>query len=128
MKTIILTFIILITFSLSHAQSLPDSNRVKLKDKNKVQVKEQVQGDTTFQNGEKVQQRLMEQNRTGNKFGKPFGKFKKGKDVFIDKDGDGICDQRVNGMGFDKHRKRFKGQQGGKGHGGNGSGNGSGGN
>jgi len=43
-----------------------------------------------------------------------FDKSKKKKDVFIDKDGDGICDNRAEGMSFEKMRKRKqKGKQGG---------------
>ncbi len=42
---------------------------------------------------------------------------KRNKDVFIDKDGDGICDQRVKGLLFEKLRKRQRaGQNGGNGH------------
>jgi hypothetical protein len=41
---------------------------------------------------------------------------KRNKDVFIDKDGDGICDQRVKGMLFEKLRKRHRAGQGGGGH------------
>ncbi|MGE5804517.1 MAG: hypothetical protein ACM34M_01890 [Ignavibacteria bacterium] len=47
-------------------------------------------------------------------------------DVFIDKDGDGISDQRASGMGLDKMRKRFRGSKGG-GQGQNQGGNGNGG-
>jgi hypothetical protein len=50
-----------------------------------------------------------------------FKKQKRKKDVFIDKDGDGICDNRANGMSFEKFRKRHRmqgkskqGSQGGK--------------
>ena len=47
-----------------------------------------------------------------------FDKSKKKKDVFIDKDGDGICDDRAKGMSFEKMRKRKqKGKEGGN-HGG----------
>ncbi len=47
-----------------------------------------------------------------------FDKSKKKKDVFIDKDGDGICDNRAEGMSFEKMRKRKqKGKDGGN-HGG----------
>ena len=43
-----------------------------------------------------------------------FDKSKKKKDVFIDKDGDGICDNRAEGMSFEKMRKRKqKGKEGG---------------
>jgi hypothetical protein len=48
-----------------------------------------------------------------------FKKQKRKKDVFIDKDGDGICDNRANGMSFEKFRKRHqmqrKGSQGNQG-------------
>jgi hypothetical protein len=47
-----------------------------------------------------------------------FEKHKKKKDVFIDKDGDGICDDRVEGMSFQKMRKRKQHGKEGKGHGG----------
>jgi len=47
-----------------------------------------------------------------------FEKSKKNKDVFIDKDGDGICDNRAEGMSFEKMRKRKqRGKEGGN-HGG----------
>ncbi len=46
-----------------------------------------------------------------------FDKSKKKKDVFIDKDGDGICDNRAEGMSFQKMRKRKQGSEGGR-HGG----------
>ena len=47
-----------------------------------------------------------------------FEKSKRKKDVFIDKDGDGICDNRAEGMSFEKMRKRKqKGKEGGN-HGG----------
>ncbi len=60
---------------------------------------------------------------------------RKKKDVFIDKDGDGICDSRQSGMSFNKMRKRQgsgqkgpggPGGSGGNGNGGNGNTNGSG--
>jgi hypothetical protein len=41
---------------------------------------------------------------------------KRNKDVFIDKDGDGICDQRAKGMLFEKLRKRHRAGQTGGGH------------
>ena len=46
------------------------------------------------------------------------------KDVFIDKDGDGIADTRQGGMSLNKLRKRTR--AGGHGSGGSGNGNGSG--
>ena len=49
--------------------------------------------------------------------------------MFIDKDGDGICDSRQSGMSFNKMRKRMgsgkKGPGQAKGNGGNQNGNGS---
>lgn len=41
---------------------------------------------------------------------------KRNKDVFIDKDGDGICDHRANGLLFEKLRKRHRAGQNGEGH------------
>ena len=38
---------------------------------------------------------------------------KKKRDFFIDKDGDGICDNRAKGMGFERQRKR-QGSRGGQ--------------
>jgi hypothetical protein len=51
---------------------------------------------------------------------------RKKKDIFIDKDGDGICDSRQSGMSFNKLRQRLgSGQKGpGKGKHGSGTGNG----
>jgi hypothetical protein len=43
---------------------------------------------------------------------------KKKKDVFIDRDGDGICDERAEGMSFEKLRKRKRSGQGQGGSGG----------
>jgi hypothetical protein len=49
---------------------------------------------------------------------------RKKKDVFIDKDGDGICDSRQSGMSFNKMRKRSgNGKNGPGGPGGSGNGN-----
>ncbi len=42
----------------------------------------------------------------------------KKKDIFIDKDGDGICDDRANGMSFEKFRKRHQYKKGIQNHGG----------
>lgn len=46
-------------------------------------------------------------------------KSKRKKDVFVDKDGDGINDNRVSGMSFSKIRKRYQNKQ--SGHGGSGN-------
>ena len=70
---------------------------------------------------------------SGNKNQSLLKQKKRGKDVFIDKDGDGICDQRVRGMGFQRgqkgHRQYGKGEGNGQqeqGNGGNGTGSGQG--
>ncbi len=47
-----------------------------------------------------------------------FKKEKNKKDVFIDKDGDGMCDNRVEGMSLDKMRKRKRSGEGNGKHGG----------
>lgn len=53
----------------------------------------------------------------------PSLKQKKGKrDFFIDKDGDGICDNRAKGMGFERQRRR-QGSRGGEHGAGNQGGN-----
>ncbi len=74
---------------------------------------------------------IKDRNRlhSGDQFSGKDGK-KRGKDVFIDKDGDGIADTRAGGMSLEKIRKRTRaGQQGSGGQGGGGNGNnGSGGN
>jgi hypothetical protein len=49
---------------------------------------------------------------------------RKKKDVFIDKDGDGICDSRQSGMSFNQMRKRMGSGQKGPGKGQHGSGHG----
>lgn len=60
---------------------------------------------------------------------KSFDKPGKKKDLFIDKDGDGICDNRAEGMSFQKMRKRkYHGGEGGKGGQGGNGGRGQGGN
>ncbi|MBT8378153.1 MAG: hypothetical protein KJN64_02860 [Ignavibacteria bacterium] len=45
-------------------------------------------------------------------------KPEKKKDKFIDKDGDGICDNRAEGLTFQKMRKRKQRGKEGEGHGG----------
>ncbi len=53
--------------------------------------------------------------KAGDKKEENFGKRKGRKDAFIDKDGDGICDQRVKGMSFENaQRRHMKRNQGGK--------------
>jgi hypothetical protein len=117
MKTLIT--ILILSAAVTFGQSIPDST----KKQNKEQKQEKVQN----QNSEMKQV----QKQTGPKENpqKAVKKSRKGKDVFIDKDGDGICDSRQSGMSFNKMRKRFgKGKKGPSGQGGKGNMNGSGGN
>ena len=69
------------------------------------------EGDSLKTKDEKTEKKIEE---------KPDSSVKqnKKKDVFIDKDGDGICDNRANGMSFEKFRKRHQFKKGGKGPGG----------
>jgi len=54
--------------------------------------------------GEKSEKRMVE---TGKKENMLFGgKIK--SDIFIDKDGDGICDFRAKGMSFEKFKNRTR--------------------
>ena len=109
MKTIIT--IVLLSVGLLYSQTISDSSQIK----NKNQEKEKVQ----IQN----QDQQKNQNQIGPKEN-PQGEVKqnrKKKDVFIDKDGDGICDSRQSGMSFNKMRKRQgSGQKGPGGPGGSG--------
>ena len=90
----------------------------------------QAQSDTSGTKDKEVKNKIQLQNNELDKVQKNIGpkdnpganKKLKGKDVFIDKDGDGICDTRQSGMSFHKLRKR-QGKQGGD-HGGGGNGNG----
>ena len=67
----------------------------------------------------KTKNKELKQKRNTEQIMKTFEKPGKKKDQFIDKDGDGICDNRAEGMSFQKMRKRKyhggEGQEGGKG-------------
>ena len=129
MKTILnMCFILL--FGLSTALAQTDTTKIKNKEENREQIKEE----TNLKNQSEedgLQNRIMNELNPNEK-----GKGKRKKDIFIDKDGDGISDTRVGGMSLNKLRKRVRsGRQGtgqsgsqgnGQGNGGNG-GNGSGG-
>ncbi len=94
MKTIIT--IVLLSAGLIYSQTISDSTQTRKKN----QEREQVQN----QNPEMKKN----QEQIGPK-GNPQTDVKenrKKKDVFIDKDGDGICDSRQSGMSFNKMRKR----------------------
>jgi hypothetical protein len=115
MKTTIT--IVLLSAGLIYGQTISDSTQTKQKN----QKQEKVQ----------TQEKSKVQNKIGPKEN-PQGKSKivgKKKDVFIDKDGDGICDNRQSGMSFNKMRKRMgAGKKGpGSGSGGNQNGNANGG-
>lgn len=115
MKTIII--IVLLSAGLIYSQTISDSTQTRKKN----QEREQVQN----QNPEMKKN----QEQIGPK-GNPQTDVKenrKKKDVFIDKDGDGICDSRQSGMSFNKMRKRSGNGKNGPG-GPVGSGNGSNGN
>lgn len=114
MKTI-LTLLVFGSFSFVFAMETQDSTQNQNREKEQIQVQEQ--------NREKNQgedDKIRDRNRvhSGNEFPDNGGK-KRGKDVFIDKDGDGIADTRAGGMSLEKIRKRTRaGQQGSGGHGG----------
>lgn len=115
MKTTILT--ILFLSGVIIAQPISDSTQTRTRSQDREQIQNQKQEMNTAQDqiGPKENPNIEgKENR-------------KKKDVFIDKDGDGICDTRQSGMSFNKMRKRLgAGQKGpGKGQHGGGSGNGS---
>ncbi len=117
MKTLFL--ILFVSTGLTLAQTTPDS--VKNNEMN--QEKSQLQIQQKEMN--RIQERIgpRENPEDGKNINRPK------MDVFIDKDGDGICDSRQSGLSFNKIRNR-KGSGGQKGPGGpqgfgSGSGNGS---
>ncbi len=112
MNTIIT--IVLLSAGLIYSQSISDSSQNKNQEKERIQNQNQEMKQIQDQTGPKGNpQNEVKQNR-------------KKKDVFIDKDGDGICDSRQSGMSFNKMRKRQGSGQ--KGPGGPGGSGGSGGN
>jgi hypothetical protein len=124
MKTI-LTILIFCSFSVAFASGLQDSTQNQNREQEQKQIQEQNQQKNQ---GEDTQIRDRNRLHSGNEFPDNGGK-KRGKDVFIDKDGDGIADTRAGGMSLEKIRKRTRAGQGSGGHSGGGNGNnGSGGN
>jgi hypothetical protein len=123
MKTII-TLIFFGSLNFVFASALQDSSLNQNREQKQIQEKnhEKNQGD---------QSQIRDRNKLqgGDQLSGKNGS-KRGKDVFIDKDGDGIADTRAGGMSLEKIRKRTRaGQQGSGGHGGSGNGrSGSGGN
>ena len=124
MKTI-LTILIFGSFSFAYANALQDSTQ----NQNREQEQKQIQEQNQLKNqGDENQIRDRNRLHTGDPISDKNGK-KHGKDVFIDKDGDGIADTRAGGMSLEKIRKRTRAGQGSGGHGGSGNGSsGSGGN
>ena len=118
MKTL-LTLLIFGSINFAFAMELQDSiqnqNREQKQIQNQEQNQQKNQGDENqIRDGNKI--------HSGDQFSGKYGN-KRGKDVFIDKDGDGIADTRAGGMSLEKIRKRTRsGQQGSGGHGGNGPG------
>jgi hypothetical protein len=117
MKTI-LTLLIISSFSITVAAELQDSLQNQNREKEQLQVQEKNQQQNQ---GNENQIRDRNKLQTGDPFKTKDGK-KKGKDVFIDKDGDGIADTRAGGMSLNKIRKRTRSGQGSGGQGGNGPG------
>lgn len=114
MKTLLIIFFI--TSGLAFAQTSPDS--VRNKEMNREQNQIQLQQKETNRIQERVGSK--ENPEDGKNINRPK------MDVFIDKDGDGICDNRQSGLSFNKMRNR-KGSGSQKGPGGpHGSGSGSG--
>lgn len=112
MKTLI-SILVFLFAGIIFSQSVPDSTQIKKENQKEEQIKNQK---TELQEVQK---------QTGpkeNQMGK--GKLdRKRKDVFIDKDGDGICDSRQSGMSFNKVRKRIGSGKSGPHNGSGGSGN-----
>ncbi len=73
-------------------------------------------GTVLAQEGDSTQTRRKEVVKTEEKVKETVTNRKRNKDVFIDKDGDGICDQRVKGLLLEKLRKRHRAGQNGGGH------------
>jgi hypothetical protein len=113
----ILALIIFFSFSSVFAFELQDTTKNQNKEKEQLRVQEENQ-----QKNQGEENQAKDKNRNGQEIQKPNnGNVKGKKDVFIDKDGDGIADTRASGMSFNKVRKRTKaGQQGSGGQGGSG--------
>ena len=86
MKKLITILVLILTLVLSPTFAQSDSSKVVTEDKQQKKSEDQIMPS--------------------------FDKSKKKKDVFIDKDGDGICDNRAEGMSFQKMRKRKHGSEG----------------
>ncbi len=99
----LILFLMIIVFGLTNIKAQEDTSGIKDKE---MKIKVQIQN-----------QEGIKKNK-GSKDNPDVNKKIKGKDVFIDKDGDGICDTRQGGMSFNKLRKRYGKQNNGSGPGG----------
>ncbi len=92
MKSLVIIIIVLFYYSLAYSAA-PDSLNAN-------QKKPAIEEEATKLSEKKAEN-----------YGRRKGKI----DAFIDKDGDGICDQRVKGMSFEKaQRRHMQRNQGGK--------------
>ncbi|HQF42418.1 MAG TPA: hypothetical protein PK073_05850 [Ignavibacteriaceae bacterium] len=113
MKTLLI--IIVLSVGVTFAQ-LVDSSQIRKEKQEQNQVKNL------------YQQKNQIKNQIGSKEDPTVKIERKKKDIFIDKDGDGICDNRQSGMSFNKMRKHFgSGKKGPGGYGGGGKTGGNGG-
>jgi flagellar biosynthesis component FlhA len=117
MKTL-LTLLVFGSFSFALAMETQDSTQNQNREQKQIQNQEQNQQKNQ---GDENQIKDINRIHSGDQFSGKNGN-KKGKDVFIDKDGDGIADTRAGGMSLNKIRKRTRSGQGSGGQGGNGPG------
>lgn len=108
MKTLII-ILILASFSVAYAIEQPDTTKSQSKERSEEQIQEHEKLNKSDKENFIDKKGTGEQNRV---------QERKRKDVFIDKDGDGISDSRQGGMSFNKLRKRTGQKQGGSGSGG----------
>lgn len=106
------TIIMLLVFSAGLMFAQTDSTQIKRENQNKNQIKNQGQEKTQLQKQIGPKENPQAEVK----------QIRKKKDVFIDKDGDGICDTRQSGMSFNKMRKRIGTNKTGPGSGGSGNG------
>ncbi|HSW54050.1 MAG TPA: hypothetical protein VLH59_03095 [Ignavibacteriaceae bacterium] len=116
MKTL-LALLVFGSFSFAFALEMQDSIQNQNREQQQIQNQEQNQQKNQ---GDENQIRDRNKIHSGDQLSGKNGK-KRGKDVFIDKDGDGIADTRAGGMSLEKIRKRTRAGQGSGGHGGGGN-------
>lgn len=107
MKTILI-ILLLASSGFANGFELPDTSKTKEQESTKEQLREQERS------GKTDKKDFIDKKGTGELH---RATERKRKDVFIDKDGDGIADTRQGGMSFNKLRKRT-GQKQGSGSGG----------